>query len=586
MRRRLQGRKIFLVLAALSIFLLALGAAAWRLSEAPDVFLDEILYTRAGTRVAAEGQLVWDNGRPMAIHPPLYFLMEAVYLQVTGNPEAHLFTPGNIFEAVYEARVLNAIFAGLTALLFYWLGGRLHNRWLGLLLALLFMLDPFGLRTNRRAMLETSSALLMMAGMGFILVGMARGDGRLSPRRGLAGGVLLGLGLLAKDLVFTAPLALFFFGVWEWWRQRRLPGRTALRIGAPFFLATVIAALTALLVPLWALLAGHWSRFLDVKLLALQRLTGIIHLTGWNRPGVSLLDPLLDRLLDYGSTYLLLALGGVAILLLIRTWRHSAVGRLLSVWGLILYPFYAFVALFGSGSDQYFYYLLLPAILVVGYTLTVVVPALQEQKQGRLVPVARPWLQALLVGSLLLTVLPYNLSRWILNYGVGDDNGYYRLADYVDQNLPPEATLNASGDRLKYTYFFPGRPVAHAATPQEAQALDLHYFVLAPKDVEARYGRTTPELAAWLVARGRRLFSYTGDSYGPMFLYRVDDVAAGAEAEPALPEDAVATLDVQPAEGAPVALFLALLGRGACFWQRWPGCWDNLSPYRSRPAWR
>ena len=65
---------------SLMIFLLAAVAVDWRLDMAPDVFTDEILYTRAGIRAAAEGALVWDHGEPLFVHPPLYFLALGTFL--------------------------------------------------------------------------------------------------------------------------------------------------------------------------------------------------------------------------------------------------------------------------------------------------------------------------------------------------------------------------------------------------------------------------------------------------------------------------------------------------------------------------
>jgi hypothetical protein len=60
---------VLLPVAILIVFV-AFGAVAWRVDQAPDIFTDEILHTRLGVRVAAEGSLVWDNGKPFFVHPP------------------------------------------------------------------------------------------------------------------------------------------------------------------------------------------------------------------------------------------------------------------------------------------------------------------------------------------------------------------------------------------------------------------------------------------------------------------------------------------------------------------------------------
>lgn len=553
---------LFLVL----LFLLAFGAAAWNLAQAPDLFIDEILYTRVGTRLAAEGALVWDSGRPLVVHPPLFFLVEAAYLQLTGDPAAQLYAVGDIFAAVAHTRYLNAIFAGLTASILYWLGQRLHSRKLGLLLAVVFLLDPFSVRTNRRAMLETLAGLLSLSGLGVLLTALPRPVDRstLLPgrvfsvaegpnlRRAVVAGILLGAALLTKELAFTAPLTVGLFGLWQW--QRRRQTADAVQVALPYFLVVVISALAALLVPLWAILAGHWERYVDVKLLSLQRLLGLVHLSGWNRSGISLTDMILQRFLDYGSSYLLLGLGGLALLFLLLVARHDSRARLLATWGLVQYPFYGFVALFGSGNVQFFYFLVLPAIVLLGYALATLPQTARQTQLARRLPLGvRNRLFALAALALLLMLLPYNASHWVLSYHLGRDDGYRQLSRYVEKNVPADAPINASGDASKFEYFLPDRAIAEAATPQEAQSQEVHYFVLAPKDIQFRYGRVTPQLAAWITANGQRLFAFTGDSFGLITLYYVPYTPpAGAQAP-------IATQQVFPAEGARIDIFLWLL---------------------------
>ncbi len=493
--------------------LLAFGAVAWRLDKAPDVFTDEILYTRAGIRVADEGTLVWDNGDPLFVHPPLYFLMEGAYLWLTADSAGAVQAAGDIFAWVYQARYLNALFAGLTAATLYLLGLRLRGSWLGLLLAGPFILDPFGVRINRRAMLETLAMLLTLAGMAVLLTG---GE-RPRPARATAVGLLLGLALLTKEITFTAPLAVLLLGVWKGREQGEKgtgepedKGPDVLQVPRlSRFLPVLVAGLTYGLFPLWALTTGRWDLFVHVKSVSLARLLGLVQLSGWNRPGVSLADFVLRRLADYGSTYLLLGLGGAAVLWLLLTQRHDQAGRLLAVWGLVLYPFYAFITLVGTGNDQFFYLLLVPAILFVGYATDRLWAATSGIGKATVV-----------LGLALL--LPYNAVRWWVAYGIGQDNGYRQLATYVREHLPADEPLNASGDAIKFEYFFPDRPVTDAATPEEARADGVRYFALAPRDTQSRYGRMTPELAGWIMAEGEQLFAVRGDSYGDIFLYRVD----------------------------------------------------------------
>lgn len=575
------------------IYIFGFGVIAWHLSQAPDVFSDEILYTRVGTRIASEGALVWDGGDPVYIHPPLYFLTEGAYLWLTSNPAAQAYTPGNIFAAVYHARYLNAVFAGITAVLLFLIGRRLRGVYLGLLLAALFILDPFGVRTNRRAMLETMAALLSLAGMALLLV--EKSDHKANLSQAIGAGLLFGLGLLTKELTFTVLLALLVFGVWEILRsQRAATQRYTSRFLSTPFVAILVALLTYSLYPAWMWATGNWAGFWAVKWLAIERLIGIVHLNGWNRPGLSLWTFLLPRLIEYGSTYLLLLVGGTVTLLLLLLHHHDRTGRLLGVWGLVLYPFYTFVALFGTGNDQFFYYLLVPAIILVGYaTLTPTawdgrhLPlSLVRHPLLRGMPVTLgPWLRQARIAALiwlLSFVLPFNLVRWWINYGVGADNGYDQLARYVQDYMPGVDRLYTSGDNIKPKYFFPAQIVVAGNTLEAIQAAGVHYFVVAPKDIWAHYGQMTSAVAGWITANGKLLFHTYDDSYGDIYFYQV---AYPDPAQVATPASALRGPLIRPAQSGFVASFMLALGvwcglaAGIMFGLRW-----RRSAWRLRPG--
>lgn len=517
-RAALRQRAPWHLLVAVLIFGLGFAATAWRLEAAPDLFTDEIVYARAGIRVAGEGALVWDTGKPIHIHPPLYFLTEAAYYQLTGRAGAPLYAAGDIFALVYHARHLNALLAGATAALLFLAGRHLRGWYLGLLLAALFVLDPFGLRTNRRAMLETLAAVLTLAGM-YVFLTRTSGPRRIASAWAVVAGLFLGCAMLTKEITFTSIPALLLFGAWEVFRKRasRSSWRQRMRPFAPALLTAWVAGASYVLYPTWILGAGRWEDFRQVKGLSLQRLLGLVQITGWNRPGVSLGDFLLQRLTDYGSSYALLGLGGAATIWLLWRRHHTRDSRLLLSWGLVVYPFFVFLALFGTGNDQFFYFLLHPAILLTGYAACTVWEGVRLGRQRK------AWLWA--AGMLTFLLLSYNAVRWWSAYGVGGDNAYYQLRAYVRQQVPQAEPLNATGDALKFQYFFPDRLISAVATPDEARALGLSTFFLAPKDVEARFGRVRPELAAWIVDHGRLLASAEGDSYGAVYLYHV-----GAEA--------------------------------------------------------
>jgi 4-amino-4-deoxy-L-arabinose transferase-like glycosyltransferase len=520
-RLSVPGRTIWQMMPIFVVFAMAFGAVAWRNDTAPDVFTDEILYTRLATRVAEEGALVWDSGRPIFVHPPLYFLAEGAFLALTADTGTSLYTAGDIFAQVYHTRTFNAVLAGLTAVVLYVLGVRLRGAGLGILFVALFLLDPFAVRTNRRAMIETMAALLTLSGLVVLLTG--KEDDRRPLVRGIGAGLLLGAGLLTKDLMIFTIVAVFIFGYWELWRRFPTARRQDARALAAPFMAVGIAVLSYALVPAWALTTGYWDRFVSVKSLALQRLIGLVHTSGWNRPGVSLVELVAQRLDTYGSSYLILALGGVAAVVVLLLARRERAGRLLAVWGLVLYPIFAFVAVFGSGNDQFFYYLLLPAIILIGYAITLLLERWPCSKSTR-----TNWVAAVkaVTFALLVITLAFNAFLWWRDYAISVDDGYRQLAAYVRARVPPGEPINASGDVVKFRYFFPDHPITAAASPVDVREHAVRYFVLAPKDVKARYGRITPELSEWITSQGELRFATTGDSYGDIFFYFVDTSGA------------------------------------------------------------
>jgi 4-amino-4-deoxy-L-arabinose transferase-like glycosyltransferase len=517
-------RIIWTLFISVLTFLLAYSAVAWHLDQNPDIFTDEIIYTRMSIRVSGEGALVWDRGEPFVVHPPMYFLLQGLYQSMTGDRATPIFAAGDIFSSVYHARTLNAIFAGLTALLLFWMGRRLQNSWLGLLMAALFILDPFGVRINRRAMLETSAVFISLLGVYFLITPSDRRS--ISLPRAIVAGLFLGFGLLTKELTFPVLFAVLFFSIGEYLRNPRLP-RPAMNIAS----SIPIALLTYGIYPLWIMISGDWNIFFTEKTLGLERLLGLVQLTGWNRPGVSFLDLFLERLTQYGPSYFLLGLGALSTVVLLLWGRDRLAGRFLASWGTVLYPIFAFIMLFGSGNDQFFYFLLIPAIILTGYAITIF--AAEVDRRFRYANSPRFRLQIgpiqltpgnVLAASLLIIILPLNLALWIGTFAFSQDNGYLQLTQFVDTNLPPGALLNASGDPIKFRYFMPDRPISAAATSQEAIQQGVHYFVLTPKDVRLHYGRIQPELAQWIQAKGVRLFATHDNSYGDIFLYRVDDL--------------------------------------------------------------
>src|SRR5581483_664857 len=128
------------------------GMQGYRVSLAPDIFSDENLYLTVARNIALGQGMVADRTM-FWYHPPLFLLIEALFLKLSG-----LDTVG-IVDGVLASRILNVFFAGLTAAALLLFGRKLHSYKAGLLIAALYLLDPYVERINRRDMLETLAML-------------------------------------------------------------------------------------------------------------------------------------------------------------------------------------------------------------------------------------------------------------------------------------------------------------------------------------------------------------------------------------------------------------------------------------------
>jgi hypothetical protein len=297
----------------------------------------------------------------------------------------------------------------------------------------------------------------------------------------------------------------------------------------------LIAVLTYALYLIWVLLDTSTAPFFAEKILGIQRLFGLVQLTGWNRPGISFASILIQRLRDYGTSYLLITLGGASVFWLLFYSFVDRGARFLTAWGIVLYPIFTFIAFAGSGNDQFFYFLLIPALILVGYAI-ITFPEAAHHLFSKGIPESIPGIRFIrsvssntwyLIGIsilvlLMVVIIPFNSTTWISNYVWGSDNGYRQFSQFVQANLPPGERLNASGDPIKFRYFLPDQSITAAATPEEALQTDVSFFALAPKDVVMKYGRIQPELADWIQANGIQLFTTQGSSYGEIRLYQVE----------------------------------------------------------------
>jgi 4-amino-4-deoxy-L-arabinose transferase-like glycosyltransferase len=503
--------------ATLALGLLALLSHGYRLRYAPDIFADEALYVVVGQSLARGAGLVTGDGT-FFWHPPLYLIVEGAFIRLAGLAEADLFT------ALYTVRYLNVVLSAGTAVLLSLFGRRLHSPTAGVLMAGLFLLDPYVQRINRRGMLETLAMLLALLGLYlFFTHRPGRGRGRL-----LGAAAALGLSLLTKEVMFVELVVLVGFAL--------LARRALLR---PALVVSFLACLPYLLFPLWAYLTGRWETFVRFRLYNLAKYLNLVSPLdqdardtggGVTRAASGVFWQNLVYLFDqYAMSYLVIALAALAIVFLARR-RRDAPAQLMAVWSATTFAFIGFGLTVGKISDHFFYYLMVPAIAVVAYVLAEVLEraaaATRDQPGARLVPAT--------VAALLVLIGTYNVHQWVETYGTGVDDGYFRLHRYVVEHVPVGSQIVPSGDLSNYL-FGDRYSVQFHRDRQNVVVHEARYFVFSSKEGLLRYNSITPEFYGWLMQSAPPLFETTGPTFWRLGLYYRDPNAEAVGVMPAAP---------------------------------------------------
>ncbi|MEV6327775.1 phospholipid carrier-dependent glycosyltransferase [Streptomyces sp. NPDC051909] len=491
-RRRL--RPVPTAVYALGVAVLTVVLRLVNVSRAGDVFVDEVIYQELG-RGAARGGFPGTSEGLFFLHPPGFFYLEAGWMKLVGTHQ-------DVLAEVHSLRVLNALLAGVTAALLVALVARVRSRPAGLVAGLLFALDQFCIRQNDRVLLETETMVWVLAGV-LVLVPLCRADPPPRARarvraRALLGGLLLGLAVLTKDhsaLITVLPLlAALALG---WGMPRRL---TATALAASVVPYGVYVALVAGF--------GHGAEFWDEKTHGLRRLLGIVQETGFNAPGTpSLPGRLAAELPGYATTYLLLLLTPVALVLLLR--RREPVYRLLVLFHASAILTLAYALGIGTLEEQALYLLFVPNLVA----LSVTVP----------VPRGRPALRATVVAG-LVAVLAVPATVYARERGTPDD-GFVRLDAYLRTHVPPgSGIVTVDGARTRgvsYWTFEDTYRLGNWVSPGERAVHQARYAIVPWKVIDQGYGRSTPAEVRQLTRDARLLFAVDGHTYGTLALYEL-----------------------------------------------------------------
>ncbi len=477
----------------------------YRLSVAPDIFSDEAVYLVVGTNVARGIGLVADNS-PFLYHPPAYFLIEATYIKLAG------LTNTNLLAELFLVRYLNIFFSATTASVLLLFGRKLNSYKAGLFMAALFLMDPYVQRINRRDMLETFSMLCVLLGIYIFFTHRQR----LTKWQCLGAGIAFGLATLTKEPMFFQLFALL--GVVAWTRRSQLID--AVRVVA-------IACTLYLFYPLWEIVSGQGPLYFAYKHFQVGEVVGSVigvipycpkkicinHTGPVYAPKRLSLDNFQILVGQYGGSYLLIALAGIFTIILFLRFRHRMEARYLFAWSIFSF---GFGILFGRSSDQYFYFLIVPVVLISGYYLATLFASFQYR---------RWWRNALLLTVCLLFL--YNSGVWIVIYGNRTDNGYAKIIAYVEAHVPPNEAIDPSDD-AGYFFLSPTYTINYDRDINSIVANHDHYFIMSSKDRWGGFNTTTPEFYDWVIHNSQPLLVEQETSFWTIGLYYVKDPKAAS----------------------------------------------------------
>ena len=201
------------LVVALVLMFLAGSVRFVHVGSAYDVWQDEVNYVDLSISFR-HGQFPprFDGG-PFLLHPPLFFALSALW-------EDLVRTSGSYFDVV-DSCARDIVFAIASTGLLYALGTCLGNRYTGAAAGLLFACDPYIMRQNGRALLETSTLMWVLAGY-LVLLRVPTSTALVFQRfTAVAGGLVLGLSLVSKDLAIVLLIMPLGVAAWRRWEVSR-----------------------------------------------------------------------------------------------------------------------------------------------------------------------------------------------------------------------------------------------------------------------------------------------------------------------------------------------------------------------------
>jgi Dolichyl-phosphate-mannose-protein mannosyltransferase len=484
------------LLVAAALAALAFGVRSIGLIRSFELWIDEMHYADLGASIS-RGELPALADGPFFLHPPGAFLLEGAVIRLLGLDTA------NSMDLAYDLRWLSAGWGALSVALVFLLLRQVAGTWPAVVGALVLVFEPFVLRNNSRVFLETPATLAILAGLLLLVRHLGQHDGGRPFGRLLLAGLLLGYGVLTKDVfAFYAVVPVLLAVAWK----RTLGRREAMTV-----LAGIALPYAVYLGALW--LSGNLGAWATAKGGGILRLVGAEQTTGFNAPGApSLAERLVDQALSYGTSYLLLLLCPLAGVVAAFSSRPDR--RLVGLTATAMGGLGAFLALFGTLEEHFGY-----PIVVAGVTALAVCGAMLVER--------RPALRTAVVA--VAAVLLAGVATLGLRLELSQDDGFLTFRSWANTELAADARVGVTNDTAIRALRDDDR-FGPWSTAEQLADNDAGYVLTVSLPTEQGYARARPELLDWLEANGTEVFRDEGPTNGDTVLWSVDpdDLAAAA----------------------------------------------------------
>jgi 4-amino-4-deoxy-L-arabinose transferase-like glycosyltransferase len=471
-------------LPALILVLAAFGFRAIGLTTSFELWVDEMLYAELGASVA-RGELPNLPDGPFFLHPPGFFIVEAIAIRLFG-------ITGDSMELAFALRWVSAFCGALSVGLIYLILRRPVGVPAAFLAGVLAVFEPFVLRNNSRVFLETTAVLAVLIGLALVVDHLERGAARRPRLRLVAAGLALGYGVLSKDVLAVCTVAPVVLAVL--WRRTLARRDATLLVGA----AAVPYAVYLAVLAVAGGLGGWWT----AKSQGALRMLGFVQSTGFNAPDApNLVDRILAQLGSFGTSYVLLLVCPVAGVLAALSARPAR--RYLGLVAVMMGLFGVYSAAFGTFEEQYGYPVMIAGILA---------SAVSAVELAERFPRFR---RAIAVGCLVFTAAA---AVFGIRAEATADDGFLRVRDWVRSNLPADARVGVTNSTGEWAFGHDPRFGVWASLHDLAEN-GASYVLTQSLPTSLGYGYARRELLPWLAANATPKIAVTGPTNGVTTLW-------------------------------------------------------------------